>query len=135
VSPHSFVAVPRNGRPAARRRDRRWLWLLAAVLAAGILGLFAGENSLPRYWRLGRQQRVLEEEVARLRAQEAALEHDLSRLDSDPELLERIAREVYHLRRPDEQVLELVPAPAPDADAGDSGDGAESGGGGHLDTR
>jgi len=85
-----------------------WTWLAVVVVGGSGVSLLTGENSLPVYWRLGREQRRLEEEVGRLRQQEQALARQVEAIQHDPFLLEKIAREQYNLRRPDEQVLEIV---------------------------
>lgn len=66
--------------------------------------LFFNDNSVARSYEYAAQIRELEREIAQY---EDTLQHyqELNRrLDSDPQELERIVREHYHMQRPSEDV-------------------------------
>ena len=83
-----------------------------------------GANGLRTYLDLRSERLRLEREVADLQRRRAEIETGLVALrdTSDTETLERIAREKYRMRRPQEKVIEIVgedalaPAPGPVAD-------------------
>jgi len=80
-----------------------------AVAALGVL-VFGGQ-SLGRAWRTMRDVESFERDIAVLRAETAALSAAIARLRSDPESIEREARERLGLVKPGERVLKLPPSP------------------------
>ncbi|PWU21702.1 MAG: septation ring formation regulator EzrA [Candidatus Rokuibacteriota bacterium] len=94
----------------ARVVKTRALGTTALALAAlAILGY--GGQSLARVWQMRREVETLERDIAALRVDTAELSATVERLRSDPELIERLARELLGLVKPDERVLKLPPAP------------------------
>ena len=53
----------------------------------------------------------LEREIAGLRAETAELGSAVTRLQSDPDTIEQVARETLGLVKPGERVLKLPPSP------------------------
>ena len=88
-------------------RGLRRVALAVALLA--ILGF--GGQSLARVWQMKREVEGLEREVAGLRAETAELSATVARLRSDPESIEKVARETLGLVKPGERVLKLPPSP------------------------
>jgi cell division protein FtsB len=84
------------------------------VLAVVLLALpFLGENGLAMYVKLRGERDEIHREVQALQAEADSLEQAVDLLATDPVALERIAREEYNMRRPQEEVLLLVkPSPA-----------------------
>ncbi len=80
-----------------------------AVAALSILGY--GGQSLTRVWQMKRDVESLEREIAGLRAETAELSAAVARLRSDPDSIEKVAREALGLVRPGERVLKLPPSP------------------------
>jgi cell division protein FtsB len=80
-----------------------------AVAALAILGY--GGQSLARVWHMKREVETLEREIAGLRADTAELSAAVARLRSDPDSIEKVAREQLGLVKPGERVLKLPPSP------------------------
>lgn len=86
--------------------------LVLAALGAGAL-LFAayGGQSLHRVWQMHQEVEALEREIRALRAETDRLVQAVDRLRTDPEAVERLAREELGLVKPGEKVLKLPPTP------------------------
>lgn len=80
-----------------------------ALSALAILGF--GGQSLTRVWQMKREVEGLEREIARLRTETTELEAAVDRLRSDPDSIEKVAREALGLVKPGERVLKLPPSP------------------------
>jgi len=80
-----------------------------ALTALGILGF--GGQSLARAWRTMRDVENFERDITVLRGETAALSATVARLRSDPDTIERAARERLGLIKPGEHVLKLPPSP------------------------
>jgi cell division protein FtsL len=81
--------------------------LLSLLAIAGERGFFEVYQFSRHLERVESQIRVLEEENQRLRKQ-------VTRLGSDPDQVEKLAREDLGLARPDEIIFEIVDEPAQD---------------------
>jgi cell division protein FtsB len=79
------------------------------VAALVILGY--GGQSLARVWQMKQEVESLEREIAGLRVETAELSAAVARLRSDPDSIEKVAREALGLVKPGERVLKLPPAP------------------------
>ena len=79
------------------------------VAALAILGY--GGQSLGRVWQMKHEVESLEREIAGLRVETAELSAAVARLRSDPDSIEKVAREALGLVKPGERVLKLPPAP------------------------
>jgi len=86
-------------------------------LVGGIVCLLAlvlvvyGSSGLPRVWQMKRDVEALEREIATLRGETRELARTVDQLRSDPETIERIAREDLGLVRPGETVLKFPSTP------------------------
>ncbi len=84
---------------------RRYISLNAVVIAGVLVFiLFFNDNSVMRHYAYEKQ---IEELKARIKENNDTLMYyrELnSRLDTDPETMERIVREQYHMQRPGEDV-------------------------------
>lgn len=78
---------------------------MLAFVALGILGF--GGQSLARLWNMKHEVDGLEREIATLRTETSQLSTTVNKLQSDPEALERAAREELGMVRPGERVLSL----------------------------
>ena len=80
-----------------------------AVAALAIVGY--GGQSLTRVWQMKHEVESLEREIAGLRKATIELRDDVASLSSDPEAIEKIARERLGFVKPGERVLKLPPSP------------------------
>jgi cell division protein FtsB len=81
------------------------------ALAVAALAIVAyGAQSVTRVWQIRHEVQSLEREVAGLRAETAELEATAARLRSDPDAIEKVAREVLGFVKPGERVLKLPPS-------------------------
>ena len=81
------------------------------ALAVAALAIVAfGAQSVTRVWQIRHEVLSLEREIAGLRAETAELEATVARLRSDPDAIEKIAREVLGFVKPGERVLKLPPS-------------------------
>jgi cell division protein FtsB len=85
---------------------RSWLiGLLAAFVAAWFL--FFDTHSLMTKVKLESQKKDLIERTKEYQKRTAELEQKINDLDTNPELLEKIAREDYGMRKTDETVYKI----------------------------
>jgi cell division protein FtsB len=78
------------------------------ITALAILGF--GGQSLGRVWQMRHEVEGLEREIAGLRAETERLSAAVAQLRSDPDSIERVAREELGLVKPGERVLKLPPS-------------------------
>lgn len=69
--------------------------------------LFIDNYSLLTKYQLDRQKEDLIERTVELKVQTAELEQKIKDLEDNPDLLEKIAREEYGMRKPDETVYKI----------------------------
>lgn len=100
------------------QRLRRKLATLGVGLLAGILATHVvfGANGIAAYQQKREQARVLEEEIHRLEEENRRLSEHIRDLKTNPEAIEKEAREQLRYARPGEVifVLDAPAAPAPD---------------------
>jgi len=81
---------------------KRLVWVL---LSGGLLWfLFFDTYSVLSRIQYAQERKALELEIQRLSEQLGELEDQINRLESDPALLERIAREEYGMKKPGEVI-------------------------------
>ena len=85
--------------------------VLTAFGAATLMTLGYGGQSLARVWHMKLEVESLEREISTLRAETGRLTALVTRLRSDPDLIEQVAREDLGLVKPGERVLKLPPSP------------------------
>ena len=99
----------RGHRPRASRA-RRSLGILLGLGLLAVVGVVQfGDNGIVAFADLRNRERELRSEVADLEARNQALAEQIEAVATDPETLERIAREKHNMRRPDEEVLVVLP--------------------------
>jgi len=79
--------------------------LVAAGAAVLGLGLVRGDNSLTRYFDLGKSRTVLAETVKNLEKENANLSEEIVRLKKSPDYARKVLRDKYHLTDPDEDIV------------------------------
>jgi len=87
--------------------------VLTAFGAATLMTLGYGGESLARVWHMKHEVEGLEREISTLRVETGRLTALVTRLRSDPDLIEQVAREDLGLVKPGERVLKLPPSPGP----------------------
>jgi cell division protein FtsB len=98
-----------RGRPSPPRWHRHRLALIAgAVLLLLLVTQLLGENGLPVYLALRGEAGRLQSRVDQRRAQDAELRAWIAAVQTDRDVLERLARERYNMQRPGEMVYEVV---------------------------
>ncbi len=90
---------------------RRRALVLTALGAAALMTLTYGGQSLARGWQMKHEVESLEREIVSLRAETGRLTALVTRLRSDPDFIEQVAREDLGLVKPGEKVLKLPPSP------------------------
>jgi len=98
--------------PAAHLARSTVTLLLAAGIVLLLLSALLGPNGLGEYLRLHQQREALLAEKEALEAETLDLGNQLEALHSEPFALEQLARERYNMRRPEEQVILLLPDPS-----------------------
>ncbi|MDO4163813.1 MAG: septum formation initiator family protein [Bacteroides sp.] len=82
---------------------RRHKYIITLLLFAVII-VFVDENSLMRRWAYTREENRLREEIARYRADYEENTERLNELALDSGAIERIAREKYLMKKPNEDI-------------------------------
>lgn len=84
---------------------RRYVSLTLIVFVAFILFvLFFNENSILQSYKYNRQIQALKEEIRDNEDTLRYYQEQNDKLNTDPETMERIVREQYHMQRPSEDV-------------------------------
>ena len=84
--------------------------VLTALGAATAVVLGYGGQSLARVWQMKHEVESLEREITALRAETGRLSALVTRLRTDPDYIEQVAREDLGLVKPGEKVLKLPPS-------------------------
>lgn len=79
-------------------------YLITIVVGLSII-LFLGENSVMNLLKLKMQKEDLQEEIDRYNAQEAQSKKSLEELKTNPDAVEKVARERYFMKKADEDVF------------------------------
>jgi cell division protein FtsB len=81
-----------------------WIMLMLFFLAAIILDAFYSESGMIRIWDLERRHMQLSRGVRELEQQNTELEAAIEALSSDPDAIEKVAREELGYARPGEEI-------------------------------
>tara|TARA_B100000282_G_C31663227_1_gene458551 strand:- start:162 stop:467 length:306 start_codon:yes stop_codon:yes gene_type:complete len=81
------------------------LGLLGLVIV--IWFLFIDVYSLKTRWELGQQKKVLIQKTEELKNESEILEQNIQNLKKNPNLIEKIAREEYGMKKPGERVYKI----------------------------
>lgn len=118
------ILIPRP-RLRPTRPTRRFVWAALAVALWGIAYTFFGAGGLVGVYRAEAEITRLEQQVGEAEAINDDLARRIHALESDPEEIERVAREELYLVHPEDKVYLLEPeAEHPGTDA--PGDGTAS---------
>ncbi len=69
--------------------------------------LFVDVYSLKTRWDLGQQKKELIRKTEELKSESETLEQDIQKLENNPDLIEKIAREEYGMKKPGEKVYKI----------------------------
>lgn len=82
---------------------RRHKYLITLLVFAVLVGL-VDENSLWRRWEYSLEEHRLREEINKYRADYEESTRRLNELQADSSSIERVARERYFMKKPDEDI-------------------------------
>ena len=100
-----------RGAQGGRRLQRPAVIIAGAIAAVAIGGALLGDHGIPAFLKLRTERQALEADVESLKNREASLAADIEALASDPETVERVARERYRWHKPGETVIEVIGGP------------------------
>ncbi len=101
--------IKRSGAPAKRLRPSRAVLIVAAaILAIALEGVF-GAHGVLAMLRLKQQVREAQQQTQKLDQENQKLTNQVRALKSNPETIERLAREQLGLARPGELIFKLPP--------------------------
>ena len=90
-----------------RKRGILRIFLITVIVVAGI-NLCVGPFGTIEMVRMYQNKCLLEDKVRKLCVELSDLEWELRRIDS-PDYLEKVAREKYYMKKPDEVIVKLPP--------------------------
>jgi cell division protein FtsB len=79
-----------------------------ATLSFLVWMIFIDSNNLPTHWRLTKQLWELEEQKEFYKQKKVQIQQERKELFGNPELLEKIAREKYLMKKPTEDLYVVV---------------------------
>ncbi|MGA3333633.1 MAG: septum formation initiator family protein [Terracidiphilus sp.] len=122
--PEGNVQVKKEAQAAKRLSQRAWalawvqrLWRPAGTLIAVVLALLItwhaiyGNHGLSVWLQKRAQDRALQREIKNLQQENADMRQQILRLQSDPDAIEREAREKLHYAKPGEVIYTLPDQP------------------------
>lgn len=83
---------------------RRRKYLITLLVFVAIIG-FLDENSWSRRWQYEREIKQLRKEIEKYRSEYEESTRILQELTTNPEAIERIAREKYLMKKPNEDIF------------------------------
>jgi len=90
---------------------QRLLYLAAIVFLLSWI-LFWGRNSFFNVWKQKQDLREMQAEHERIKAENDSLRRETTRLKTDPDAAEEVAREQHGMIKPDEVIYRFKQAPA-----------------------
>ncbi|MCP4291053.1 MAG: septum formation initiator family protein [bacterium] len=103
-SNHTYT--PAKQRAKARRSYGITFFIIVILMLA--LSQF-GENGMATYFRLQSKEKDLVTDVQVLSQENDQLQQEIEGLASDPQVLEKLAREKHNMQKPEEEVLTVFP--------------------------
>lgn len=108
VEPNPFMRKRNYIKADRKRRAARWRVPLIAVgvvlVLYFVLTRVLGEMGTVKYYRMSAQHTAITEEIAKLKQDNARLRKEVSALKTNPDYLERVARDRLGFARPGEIV-------------------------------
>ncbi|MFO8145633.1 MAG: septum formation initiator family protein [Candidatus Syntrophosphaera sp.] len=104
-------------KPKYRKAMNLLVLLILLFLLSWIL--IWGDNSFYKVWKQKREISTIREENESLKAENDSIARQNTRLKSDPEVAEEVAREEHGLIKPDEVIYRFKPAQPETPEGGD----------------
>ena len=95
-------------------RKKASLLFSVIVFIALVVGALFGDGGILQLWQERAETQALELEIQRLRVKNSQLAEEIHALRSNPQAIERLAREELGLVRPGETVFLIREEPSPD---------------------
>ena len=90
------------------RKKRMKTITLSAILIIIVLIFVTGSRGTYKLYKFNRQKADLEKQIERLEQEQTDLDKEKQKLESDPDYIEKIAREKYKMKKKEEKVYEIV---------------------------
>jgi cell division protein FtsB len=115
-----MAAYTLSPRRKGSARSSKFIYALKLFFAVGITVLlifsfFWGETGFIRLWLLGEKIERVERNIEVLKVQRNDLLWETEKLKNDPEYIQRYAIETYGYAKPDQKIIQFVPADSSDA--------------------
>ncbi len=106
--------------------------MFAAVLATVglVISFFWGESGFIRMWLLNKKTERVERDIRILKVQRNDLLWETDKIKNDSDYLQRYAIETYGYAKPDQKIIQFVPADSASAGKSASGEVKQIAGGG-----
>lgn len=91
---------------ARKKRVRQIAFLAILLIVASVF--ITGSRGTFQLYKFSEQKQDLENEIEVLEAEKTELELIKSKIENDPEYIEKIAREKYKMKKKEEKVYEIV---------------------------
>jgi cell division protein FtsB len=101
------------------------MFLATAAVVFLIISFFWGESGLIRMWYLTKKIDRVEQDIKMLKVHRNDLLWETDKIKNDPDYIQHYAIETYGYARPDQKIIQFVPA-----DTSSSSDVKQIGGGG-----
>ncbi len=90
-----------------QRKIVRAVFIIGAVIL--LIIFFFGDHGVYQLYNLRQEKAEIQRSIAELRNEKQSLEFEKTRLETDYDYIEKIARERYRMRKPGEKVFKVVP--------------------------
>jgi len=98
-----------RGAPPSGWRSRRSIVVIGLIIGSLFLLVpLIGDNGLTSYFQLHEERERIQQEVDDLEATRKEIQASIDALENSPDALEKVARERYNMRRPDEEVMVIM---------------------------
>jgi len=91
---------------ARKKRIRQFAFLAVLILVAVVF--ISGSRGTFQLYKFSKQKQDLENEIETLETEKIKLDNMKSKIESDPQYIEKIAREKYKMKKKEEKVYEIV---------------------------
>jgi len=92
-------------------RAKAFLWWLIGLCTAlvFIMVFVLSDHGLYELWQLKKEQKIIEQHIEELQAENEKLALERDRLKEDKEYIEKLARERYRMAKKGEKVFRVIP--------------------------
>jgi cell division protein FtsB len=91
---------------ARKKRIRQFVFLAILIIVASIF--ITGSRGTFQLYKFSKQKQDLEQEIEVFETEKLKLEEMKSKIETDPEYIEKVAREKYKMKKKEEKVYEIV---------------------------